>query len=215
MPGRGAPKRRLILEAARELFLRHGFAETSTDAIALRAGVSKETLYRHYPSKEVLLVAVMEELTVDRLALLAGRSLPPRATREDLEAVLDEILRDALQRLMDRDYLELARLAIGESGRRPRLGELYRKAVPEAGARALTTLLVDARDQGLLRPDLDLEVTAFALVGPSIIWMITRGVLAGDDPSGPPPKEWTDAVVRLVLEGAAVPREPGSIGASR
>ena len=115
MPGRGAPKRRLILEAARELFLRHGFAETSTDAIALRAGVSKETLYRHYPSKEVLLVAVMEELTVDRLALLAGRSLPPRATREDLEAVLDEILRDALQRLMDRDYLELARLAIGES----------------------------------------------------------------------------------------------------
>ncbi len=43
-----------VNEAAHRLFLEHGFAATSMDAVAREAGVSKATLYSYFPSKEAL-----------------------------------------------------------------------------------------------------------------------------------------------------------------
>jgi AcrR family transcriptional regulator len=48
-----------ILKAAREIFFRDGFADTSLDEVAARAGVGKGTLYRHFESKAELYVAVL------------------------------------------------------------------------------------------------------------------------------------------------------------
>ena len=60
-------KRAQILDAARQLFLQHGFQGTSTDAILAASGVgSKETLYRYYAKKEDLFVDVLRSLTIDR-----------------------------------------------------------------------------------------------------------------------------------------------------
>lgn len=52
--GTDGPTRTRILEAAREQFLRLGFSPVTTDAIAAAAGVSKATLYRAFPGKELL-----------------------------------------------------------------------------------------------------------------------------------------------------------------
>jgi AcrR family transcriptional regulator len=49
-----------LLDAAEELFFRHGVAATPVDAVLARAGVSAATLYRGYPSKEALLAAALE-----------------------------------------------------------------------------------------------------------------------------------------------------------
>ncbi|HNP15627.1 MAG TPA: helix-turn-helix domain-containing protein, partial [Terrimesophilobacter sp.] len=46
-----------LLQAALELFEEHGFDATGTVQIARRAGVSEMTLFRHFPSKEALLLA--------------------------------------------------------------------------------------------------------------------------------------------------------------
>src|SRR5262245_8068142 len=62
---RARAKREQILQAARTLFLERGFSGTSTDALAAMAGVSKETLYIYFPSKEALLAAVLEHLIAD------------------------------------------------------------------------------------------------------------------------------------------------------
>jgi len=51
-----------ILGAAEELFAAQGFAKTTVDEIAARAGVSKGLVYDHYASKEALLAAVWERL---------------------------------------------------------------------------------------------------------------------------------------------------------
>jgi AcrR family transcriptional regulator len=59
--GRSAARERRrvrILAAAEELFAVHGFAKTTVDEIARRAGVSKGLVYDHYDSKEELLRAV-------------------------------------------------------------------------------------------------------------------------------------------------------------
>jgi TetR/AcrR family transcriptional regulator, mexJK operon transcriptional repressor len=58
--GRSIEKRRAMLEAARELFVTHGYELASVDSIATRAGVSKRTVYDHFGDKETVFAAVME-----------------------------------------------------------------------------------------------------------------------------------------------------------
>ena len=52
--GRSARKRRAIVEAATEVFLDNGYRGASMDAIAARAQVSKQTVYKHVADKERL-----------------------------------------------------------------------------------------------------------------------------------------------------------------
>jgi AcrR family transcriptional regulator len=85
-----ADRREAILEAARAAFAEGGFHQTSLDAVAERAGVSKALLYEHFASKRELYVAMLEmhvhEL-VDRIrgAVAAADPGEPRL-REGLEA---------------------------------------------------------------------------------------------------------------------------------
>ncbi len=47
-------KRQKILDAGRELFMTQGYADTSMDQVTAKSGVSKATVYNHFPSKEIL-----------------------------------------------------------------------------------------------------------------------------------------------------------------
>ena len=60
MKNRMAPKD-LLFETAARLFYRHGYRATGVDTIAMEAGIGKMTLYRHYPSKNDLIVAYLQE----------------------------------------------------------------------------------------------------------------------------------------------------------
>ena len=53
------PPRTRILDAASEAFYRQGIAAVGVDAIVADAGVAKSTLYRHFPSKDELVVAFL------------------------------------------------------------------------------------------------------------------------------------------------------------
>jgi AcrR family transcriptional regulator len=59
--GRGRAAHRRILSAARDLFYRHGITNTGVDQIALTAGVSKRTLYNHFPAKADLIAAYLRD----------------------------------------------------------------------------------------------------------------------------------------------------------
>jgi len=50
------PPRERILTAARDLFYRHGIRAVGVEAVAEAAGTNKMTLYRHFPSKNDLIV---------------------------------------------------------------------------------------------------------------------------------------------------------------
>jgi TetR/AcrR family transcriptional regulator, mexJK operon transcriptional repressor len=60
-----------VLRAATDSFLAHGYA-SSVDAIARRAGVAKQTVYHHFPSKERLFREVARELAMSVLVELEG-----------------------------------------------------------------------------------------------------------------------------------------------
>jgi AcrR family transcriptional regulator len=57
---RSEPARRRILTTAYDLFARRGVRDVGVDEIVERAGVAKATLYRHFPSKDALVLAFLE-----------------------------------------------------------------------------------------------------------------------------------------------------------
>lgn len=195
---RRAPRERIV-RAARPLFLHRGIDNTSTDALAEAAGVSKRTLYQCYPSKDELLAAVMRDMTVDRLASAPELSLPANATRAALRGVLEDFVRLAIARTMDPEYIDLLRLAIGESGRRPQLAALLRQEL--TGAKTLRSLLEDARRQKLLRADVNVEVAARMLAGALLTSVLSDGAFSRRPK--PPSRAVVDDLIRLFLAAVA------------
>ena len=60
---RSARKHRAILDAATEVFLRSGYLGTNMDEIAALSEVSKQTVYKHFTSKEALFVEIVTSMT--------------------------------------------------------------------------------------------------------------------------------------------------------
>jgi AcrR family transcriptional regulator len=90
-----ADRREVIIEAARESFAEGGYHQTSLDAIAERAGVSKALLYEHFASKRELHAAMLEahvhELIVRIETALADSEPGEARLRAGLEAFFDFI----------------------------------------------------------------------------------------------------------------------------
>jgi AcrR family transcriptional regulator len=85
-------KRARIVDAARELFHRQGFAETTTQQIAAEADIGTGTLFLYVKSKEDLLVMVFKDEMLETLREILGR-LPRRASPVDqLMAVFEQMI---------------------------------------------------------------------------------------------------------------------------
>ncbi|MEV0234078.1 TetR/AcrR family transcriptional regulator [Nonomuraea sp. NPDC050786] len=177
-------KVRQIRAAAKTLFLRHGFAKVSTAALAKEAGVSKETLYTRYPSKEAVLADVLEHLITT--AEEAHEAAPVMTSRADLLGALRAFADRLLAGLMDREYMELARIVIAETPRLPHVGETFRHAVPERALARARGLLAAARDAELIE-DMDLDSAALMLVSPLVTHALLNVLLVAPS-AGQAPK---------------------------
>ncbi len=78
-----ATRRAAILESATTVFLRYGFKKTSMDDLARAAGLSRQGLYLHYPTKEALFKAAVGHLI--EASRLAARTALAGDGAEDLE----------------------------------------------------------------------------------------------------------------------------------
>lgn len=103
-------KREAIVRAAVEEFRSAGYEATSMDRIAAVAGVSKRTVYNHFPSKEELFALILEELWQSSVASI---ELPYRAD-QPLDLQLLQLLRQKLDLLGDANFIDLARVAMAE-----------------------------------------------------------------------------------------------------
>src|SRR6266487_4702232 len=139
---RAQQTREQIRAAAQELFLQHGYLATSTDAILAEAGISsKETLYRHYASKEELFVDVLGNLTLSQPRISSKLSaLPAPHDLPSLRQALATVAREIFSIMIQPEYLALLRVIIAETPRFPQLGPLFRATVPERGLFILTAL---------------------------------------------------------------------------
>jgi AcrR family transcriptional regulator len=82
-----------ILRAAAQVFTAQGYAATTTNHIAERAGVSIGSLYEYFPSKDALLVALMEAHLAEAETILATAAAEAFEDADDVAAVVRRFVR--------------------------------------------------------------------------------------------------------------------------
>ncbi|AMZ74796.1 MULTISPECIES: TetR/AcrR family transcriptional regulator [Pseudomonas] len=140
-------KREAILQAAIAEFRSSGFEITSMDKIAATAGVSKRTVYNHFPSKEELFAEILNRLWN---SITAEQDMP-YSPRKPLREQLQTLLQAKLHMLADENFLDLARIAIAATIHSP---ERARDMVSRMGQReeGLTAWIRQAQADGRLKP---------------------------------------------------------------
>lgn len=116
-------KRSAILDGARIVFLREGFGLATMDDVASAAGVGKQTVYRHFKSKEALFVGLVSSMCGQVGGFLAGAR--DEQADESPEIALRELGKVLAQILIAPDYLRLYRAIVAEAERLPELGQVF------------------------------------------------------------------------------------------
>ncbi|MER8908645.1 TetR/AcrR family transcriptional regulator [Mesorhizobium sp. M0854] len=177
--GRSAKKRRAILDAATEVFLQKGYLATNMDEIAALAAVSKQTVYKNFPSKETLFVEIVSSVT-NRASDRVHTEMPDLAEGEDVAEYLRRYAYRQLTTVLTPRVMQLRRLVIGEVGRFPELAKALFDGGPGRAIAAMAVLFERLADHGLLAID-DPAVAAS-----QFNWLImgeplNRVMLLGDD----------------------------------
>lgn len=155
---RGEKRREEIAAVAERVFLELGFTETTMQIVASRAGASKETLYRHFGSKEGLFSEVVRARAKRVYGGTEGEFRLQGAPRE----VLKQLGFNLLRLLLNDDPLCLFRIVVAEAPRTPELGRIFFEQGPAQILRELTLYLEGATRQGLLNcPDSVLAAKLF------------------------------------------------------
>jgi AcrR family transcriptional regulator len=109
-------KRAKMIKGAKSLFLSVGYVDVSMVKISLESGVSKNTLYSHFPNKERLFRAVLENHWTH-----SSRPCIDPFDERDMTTVLVEFASKALQFLARKDTMAFFRILVSESLRFPKL----------------------------------------------------------------------------------------------
>ena len=173
-------KHEAIRQAGMAVFLERGYEAASMDMIAIAAGVSKQTIYNHFLSKEALFRDIVEDMVSTLLQPIRVRTSPASTPEELLRAFGC----DMLEMMLRPSSLALHRLIVAESARFPEFG----RAIYEAGPGRLLAMLADY----LRRETCDgrLAVRCPELAADQFIGMLTgriqlRALLGVDESSSP------------------------------
>src|SRR5690606_32157862 len=134
--GRSQRKRRAILEAATEVFLRSGYLGTNMDEIAALSGVSKQTVYKHFAGKEALFIETVSSMTSEPGDQILSQLKEPAKASE----VRDYLLHYAtlqLTTVLTPRIMQLRRLVIGEVSRFPDLAKVLYERGPQRAIAAM------------------------------------------------------------------------------
>ncbi|HMG02312.1 MAG TPA: TetR/AcrR family transcriptional regulator [Edaphobacter sp.] len=150
---------RKVLEAAVSLFAEDGIDATSMDAIARTSGVSKATIYKHWPDKEALCMEVFvyihgldQERPVFRSGdfrkdLIDGLSYQPGADRQPLKEKIWPHL-------------------IAYSARNQAFAAAWREKMTEPSRTGIIDMIKRGQSLGILKKDIDPEIGIAILLGP-------------------------------------------------
>ncbi|MCW2907296.1 MAG: TetR family transcriptional regulator [Actinomycetia bacterium] len=162
VPQRGRPRseraRKAILEAAAELLLARGLSAVSMDAVAERAGVSKATIYRWWPTKETL--------ALDALYTEWAAAVPYPRDTGSLRGDLLSLLRPWVRLAGSRPYGRVVAALLTESQTDPVFAAEYRQRFVEPRRDQGREIFRRAIERGEVPPGTKVEVALDLLYGP-------------------------------------------------
>jgi AcrR family transcriptional regulator len=197
---RTAGKRAAVLEAAASIFLGGGYLGASMDDIAEQAGVSKQTVYVYFSSKEALFAAMASALS-NEASDRVHNNVAEFRDGDDLRRYLTDYAVLQLQVVLTPRILQLRRLVIGEVGRFPELGAVLYAGGPGRAIASLAAAFERLSKRGLL------SVRDPLLAATQFNWLImsaplNRAMLLGDKaiPAAKELREHARASVRMFLD---------------
>jgi AcrR family transcriptional regulator len=160
-----------ITRAALDLLAERGFQAATIEAIAERAAVGRNTIYRRWRSKEELIADALRELGTDFDAWGA----------DDLYSLLLNWLGDFARTFSDPLYGRLLAGVLGELHRNPVFADVYADRVVRPRREALLARLTEARERGELRADADVVLVADLLGGALVLRRLPLGLPAAGE----------------------------------
>ena len=155
--------REQVLDATVALVAEVGVERTSIDEVASRSGVAKSTIYRHFPSKQVLVIEAVHTCMSIPTVTDSG------SLRDDLISCFSGMTRATYEGKLGSMQLSL----MDAAQRDPELGRLLR-AQTDQKRRFATAVLERAVAAGDLRADVDIELTVTPLSGPLVYTKLIR-----------------------------------------
>ncbi len=185
---RSAEADQAIVDATLDLIAEEGINALSVEAVAVRAGVGKATIYRRWPSKEALVEAALRRMN-DHLAPVPA----PGPLRDRLVALVEEIRCKSAETHGGRILPRM--MAYGAS--HPELFEMFYRQVIAPRRERFRVVLRDAVAGGELGPDTDVDLAATLFAAPMLYLNMTQSA------AGAPRPETSEALVDAVLYGLA------------
>jgi AcrR family transcriptional regulator len=161
-----------VLTAAAELFAERGYGQTSTRAIAERAGVNEVTIFRRFATKAGILRAIGEGLAERS----AGHAVAVTAEPQDTPGTLIRLARLEIASALENGGLAL-RLAF-EARSTPEIADLL-GAGSQRNAAGLTAYLADRQQAGDLRDDVPAGLLAEAFFALTSSLVMGRALMGG------------------------------------
>ena len=193
---RKAQRPQEIIEAAFLEFSKNGYAVTTLDQVAERAGVTKGTIYVYFESKEHLFISMVREAvkaTMDTVEDIFERHDGSTADllREQFSFIYDHIVQDRRRR-------EIVRMLIAEASRFPALADRYYQEIHLPCMDLLTRTIQRGMDRGEIRRS---AVTECPLVIIAPIALVDLWMMMFDERHPLDLKKYFDAHLDLVLTG--------------
>jgi len=177
-PNRSERKRRAILEAATEVFLKTGYLGTNMDEIAALSGVSKQTVYKHFASKEALFVEIVTTMT-DAAGDTVRSDVAGLDDGGDVAEYLTDYAFRQLRAVLTPRVMQLRRLVIGEVSRFPELAKVLYERGPQRALTMLAGLFEELDARGVLKVD-DAAVAASQFNWLVMAAPLNQAMLLGD-----------------------------------
>ena len=188
---RSEAARQAALDATVDLLLATGVEGVTFDEVAARSGVAKTTLYRHFGTKQAMVVAAASSCLVEVTTPDTGD------LRTDLRTIFDHWkVKEEAHRVPD-----LMPALLAASDRDADLHGLVLAMLDER-RRPIRTVLQLAQLRGEIDPDLDLDVAVAMLTGP----FVQRRMIDRHEVTD----EFRDAVLEHVVSGLLATREPAT-----
>jgi len=185
---RGRPRseaaHRAVLAAAAELLLDHGLHAVSMDTVAERAGVSKATIYRWWPKKEILALDVLFD---------EWSAVTPQQYVGLLRSDLVALLRAWTRLASGRPYGRVVAALLAEARTDQAFSDEYQRRMLEPRRAEARTLFARAVACGEIPGDTNVELAIDLLYGP-LYHRLLHGHAPLDD-------QFVDDLVDLALRG--------------
>jgi AcrR family transcriptional regulator len=169
-----------VLDAALALFTEQGYARTTVEQIARRAGLSKGAVYLYFPSKEALLSGLVER----SIGPITGAAFDMiDAWQGDPRPAIGRFLRMIGAALGDETVRAVPMLVLREAPAAPDIAGLFRRAVLDRAIPAVTGLLARGVAAGHIRA-VDPELTTRTIMGPVLAHVILAEIFAIEPEQG-------------------------------